>query len=285
MGLPTQIISREQIATRILAGENLLLLRNKVIRVPPSWLAAHPGGALAILHFVGRDASDEAVAFHSDETLKKINRYAIGTVEVGKDGWEPFVPPVMNGWVRQVEADGSKGWYNEAAPVRSSVDTEASPASQILLVKREEQPERSAPTLATLQPTPNVLSLKTQTQHSIAYKELHKQIKDAGLYQTRYLTGYGPEVVRYLLFISLSIYAYRHSWFVTSAFFLGLFWHQITFTVHDLGHNGVTHNLVYDRLIGIFIADFMGGLSVNWWVDVSTAYYIGIWPMTDENTV
>ena len=51
--------TREQVAERILAGENLVVLRNKIIRVPPSWLDAHPGGALAILHFVGRDATDE----------------------------------------------------------------------------------------------------------------------------------------------------------------------------------------------------------------------------------
>ena len=40
--------ARDQVAQRILAGETLLILQDKVIRVPPSWLNAHPGGALAI---------------------------------------------------------------------------------------------------------------------------------------------------------------------------------------------------------------------------------------------
>ncbi|THH34139.1 hypothetical protein EUX98_g158 [Antrodiella citrinella] len=274
MGLPAPIFTREQIAARILAGESIVLIRNKVLRIPPSWLTSHPGGPLAILHFVGRDASDEIEAFHTDATIKRIAQYVIGTVEVGQDGWEPFVPPIMSGWVRKIGTDGSKGWYNEAEAVRSSQDTEVSPGSQILLIKREEQPALSAPTLDTLRPNPCSLSLKTQTQHSIAYKELHKRITAAGFYKTRYLTGYGPEIARYLLFIAVSAYAYYHNWFIISAFSLGLLWHQITFTAHDLGHNGVTHNWVIDRLLGTFIADFIGGLSINWWVDNHNTHHL-----------
>ena len=271
MGLPNQTFTREQIAARILAGENIVVLRNKVLRVPPSWLTAHPGGPLAILHFVGRDASDEVDAFHSAETLKKVAHYVIGTVELGQHGWEPFVPPVMSGWVRKIGTDGSKEWYNEATAVRSLEDTKMSPGAQIMLVKREENvQQQTGPTIATLEPGASSLSLKLQMEHSIAYKELHQRIKDAGLYQTRYLAGYGPEIVRYLLFIVVSAFAYYHRWFITSAVFLGFLWHQITFTAHDLGHNGVTHNWVVDRLLGTFIADFIGGMSINWWVDVST---------------
>lgn len=276
MGLPNQTFTREQIASRILAGENIIILRDKVLRVPPSWLAVHPGGHLAILHFVGRDASDEVDAFHSVETLKKISRYIVGTVETGQNGWEPFVPPVMSGWVRRIGDDGSKEWYNEAEPVRSSVDTQTSPGGQILLVKREDQSKQAGPTLSVLQTGPSALSLKVQLEHSIAYKELHRRIREAGLYQTRYLAGYGPEIARYLFFAVTSAVAYYHKWFITSALFLGFLWHQITFTAHDLGHNGVTHNWVIDRLLGTFIADFLGGLSINWWVDVSIEFSVPI---------
>jgi delta8-fatty-acid desaturase len=56
---------------------------------------------------------------------------------------------------------------------------------------------------------------------------------------------------------------------MTSALFLGLLWHQLVFTVHDLGHMGVTGNWTYDRLIAISLADFIGGLSIGWWSQVS----------------
>ena len=111
--------TREQVAERILAGENLVVLRNKIIRVPPSWLDAHPGGALAILHFVGRDATDEVEAYHSEETLRRMRGYEVAAVQVGESGWDAFVPPIMSGWVRKVNEGGKRYWYNEATAVRS----------------------------------------------------------------------------------------------------------------------------------------------------------------------
>ncbi len=268
MGIP--LWTRDKVAARILAGENLFILRDQVIRIPQSWLEAHPGGALAILHFVGRDATDEVSAFHSDDTQRRMKGYAVGAVEVGEYGWEPLLPPVMSGWVRKLGKDGKQHWYNEASTVHSSVNTEKSPSSQILLVKADSSAiELEGPTLESLQCGPSPLSAKTQAQHSAAYKALHKRVTDAGLFKTRYITGYGPEVVRYTMFATIAAIAYSKGWLVTSAFFLGLFWHQLTFTVHDLGHLGVTHVWTIDRLVAIFLADFLGGLSVGWWVDVS----------------
>lgn len=268
MGVPAPL-TREQVAERIIAGDNLIILRNKVIRVPPSWLATHPGGPLAILHFVGRDATDEVEAFHSGPTLERIAKYTIGTVDISGNGWESFVPPVMSGWVRRM---GS--WYNEAEAVRSNGDSKHSPASQILLVERSETSPTSGPTLETLQPPPTSINPKISAQHSAAYKALHKRIVDAGLYQCRYLTGYGPEIARYILLAVFSAIAYQHKWYITSAVLLGLFWHQLTFAAHDLGHVGVTHDWTKDRLLAIFIADLCGGLSIGWWVDVSNVFNV-----------
>jgi len=56
--------------------------------------------------------------------------------------------------------------------------------------------------------------------------------------------------------------------------FLGLLWHQLTFTAHDLGHNGVTHNWVIDRILGVVIADLIGGLSIGWWVDNHNIHHL-----------
>ncbi|OBZ79252.1 Delta(8)-fatty-acid desaturase [Grifola frondosa] len=55
---------------------------------------------------------------------------------------------------------------------------------------------------------------------------------------------------------------------------LGLFWHQLTFFAHDLGHMGVTHNWAIDRLVAIFVADFLGGMSIGWWVDNHNIHHL-----------
>ncbi|KAJ3478495.1 hypothetical protein NLI96_g9717 [Meripilus lineatus] len=262
MGAPPPVITRDQVASRILAGDSLIIIRNKVLRVPPSWLTAHPGGALAILHFVGRDATDEVEAFHSAETLARIKGFVIGTVEVGEHGWESFLPPVMSGWVRRVGVDGGKEWYREAEAFKSTVDTEQYPSSDVQLVEKTSTQEASGPTLETITAAPSPLSAKSQADHSAAYKELHQRIIDAGLYKTRYFSGYGPEIARYTLFAVVAAVAYLKDWMVISAFSLGLLWHQVTFTAHDLGHMGVTHDWVIDRVIGILVADLLVRLEV-----------------------
>lgn len=265
----TTVISRDVVAARILAGEHLIIYHDHLLRIPISWLDAHPGGTLALLHFVGRDATDEIEAYHLDNTLKLISRYSIGRVELKDSAWEPLVPPIMSGWVRKPAVGGKSEWFNEANSVRSTVNTELSPSSQILLVASDDK-SLPGPELNTLEPPPTDLSLRVQSQHSRAYKELHKRIVSAGLYKTPYLTGYGPEVLRYTVLGCLSAYAYLHNWLMTSAVFLGLMWHQLVFSAHDLGHMGVTHNWAIDRILGIIIADFIGGLSIGWWVEVST---------------
>ncbi|KAJ7225577.1 delta 8-sphingoloid desaturase protein [Mycena pura] len=251
--------SRDEVAARILAGDHLVVYNDLLLRIPAKWLDQHPGGALSILHFVGRDAADEIDSYHPDHVLDLIRRYKVGTVALP---WKPLVPPVMSGWVKT----NSNAWFNEASSVRRG-------KTEILLVpKRPDGPD--APTRDLLEPQPSTLSLDDQARHSAAYKELHKRVRDAGLYNTHYLSGYGPEVLRYTLLASISAYAYAHAWYLTSAVFLGLVWQQLTFIAHDLGHVSVTHNWAIDRILGILVADWIGGLSIGWWVNNHNVHHL-----------
>jgi delta8-fatty-acid desaturase len=96
------------------------------------------------------------------------------------------------------------------------------------------------------------------------YRLLNERIKAEGLYQCNY-TDYLIESTRYALLFATSMFFLRQEWYATSALFLGLFWHQLVFTAHDAGHMGITHNFHVDTVIGIVIADFLGGLSIGWW--------------------
>ncbi|KAK7064280.1 delta 8-sphingoloid desaturase protein [Favolaschia claudopus] len=254
--------TRDDVAAEILTGAHLVIYNDTVLRISSSWLDHHPGGALSILHFVGRDATDEIDSYHPDHVLDLVRKYKVGTVQLP---WRPLVPPVMSGWVRTT----TNAWHNEADAVRSAAST------QILLVPAKNHLDGlDAPTRDCLEPGPSNLSFEDQARHSAAYKVLHKRVRDAGLYNTRYLAGYGPELLRYTLLAGLSIYAYRHSWFIASALCLGLMWQQLTFTAHDLGHVSVTHNWAIDRLLGILIADWIGGLSIGWWVNNHNVHHL-----------
>ncbi|KIK28406.1 hypothetical protein PISMIDRAFT_580801 [Pisolithus microcarpus 441] len=265
--------SRREVADRILAGDTLVVYGGRLLRIPQAWLNAHPGGSLAILHFVGRDASDEIDAFHSQDTMHIINRFCVGTVETSLYGWEPFQPPVMLGWIRKQASDGSFTWHRQATAIPAS----NVPSGNLLVPDHAPAADRhqyGGPSLSDLVPSPSYLSLEVQAQHSAAYKRLHERIVEAGLYKTRYLSGYGPEIARYLFLAFSSAYAYFNNWLITSAVCLGFLWHQLVFTVHDLGHMGVTHEWNTDRLLAIFLADFIGGLSVGWWVDNHNVHHL-----------
>ena len=259
--------SRQQIADRILKGENLVIYRSQLIRIPPNWLEEHPGGSMPILHFVGRDGSDEIEAFHSDTAIQRLLKYSIGDVQVGEEGWDPLLPPIAAGWVRKVTPTGDK-WHREADRLHADHESHFTSTSQVLLVKRGDLDTSADPSIADITPPPATLSLKVQTAHSKAFKVLHQRITDAGLYQTPYITGYGPEIIRYTSLFTIALIAYRFEWYKTAALFHGLLWHQMVFTAHDLGHLGVTHNWTIDRILGITIANFMGGLSISWWTKV-----------------
>jgi len=53
-----QIIPAEAIRQGIEQGQTIVIHEGYVLRLD-SWLNKHPGGRLAILHMVGRDATDE----------------------------------------------------------------------------------------------------------------------------------------------------------------------------------------------------------------------------------
>jgi sphingolipid 8-(E)-desaturase len=263
--------TRSEVAGRILAGDTLFIRDGRVIKVPKFWLDQHPGGELAILHFVGRDATDETNAFHSPEALSRMMSFSVGTVDVeNSEGWQAFVPPVMLGWIRKGDHWSQYAQLFYQGPAENQSDAAVSPTQFLLVQKATSKGARAdGPNQGSLEPFSNGLSTEVQRRHSLEYQRLHKEIIDKNLYETPFITGYGPELIRYLSLASISLLAYRHSWFMTSAIFLGALWHQLAFIAHDLGHNGVTHIWSLDRIIGIFVADLLGGLSIGWWVDVS----------------
>jgi delta8-fatty-acid desaturase len=53
-----RLLSPREIEGRIADGQIIVIYNSHALRLD-SWLYRHPGGQLAILHMVGRDATDE----------------------------------------------------------------------------------------------------------------------------------------------------------------------------------------------------------------------------------
>ncbi|OAQ99337.1 hypothetical protein LLEC1_03289 [Akanthomyces lecanii] len=105
------------------------------------------------------------------------------------------------------------------------------------------------------------------------YMKLHEQIDAQGLYECPYLE-YAKEMARYTTLFAMSMFALYKAWYLVSACFLGLFWHQLMFTAHDAGHRAITQIFEVDTLIGMFIADFCCGLSIGWWKSSHNVHHL-----------
>jgi len=108
------------------------------------------------------------------------------------------------------------------------------------------------------------LDHKTQDNITQKYRALQRRIEAAGLYKCNYM-AYGIECLRYASFFCAFLYLLKSGWYITSAIPLACFWHQLTFTVHDAAHMGITHDFTIDSTIAMTIASYLGGLSAGWW--------------------
>jgi delta8-fatty-acid desaturase len=273
--------SRAEIAKRIAAGETLVLHRRRVYKLD-SWLARHPGGELAILHFVGRDATDELEAYHCDQTLRKMKGFTIGMLDQqdwdGKDGsgYRPLVPPVQLGYrsgkLDHPDAQWSM-WDTRMEQTKAALPDEGT--DEEVEARLSTRPEGFPLPISMLEPPTDPTEIKPSREQAIskAYKEMHDQVKAADLYTLR-PAGYARECARYLGLAAIAFGLWNQSRYLWSSFFLGLFWHQMTFTAHDAGHTGITHDHFTDRLIATLIADFAGGLSIGWWCDNHDVHHL-----------
>lgn len=295
-----RIISRAEIESLIADGRRVVIVEGGVLKVD-AWLPYHPGGDKAILHMVGRDATNEVRAFHSQQTQHFMRKYQVGRIE---GLWADFVPPIRGGKFRtrdEIEAAARKQKIDDDERYRDLSSTEDSSEEPSPIFEGQEHRTStfrrrrpgsdevgsvsSASSLDTLdldkpaivdpQTLPNDTELDdlsmfpsldpaTQTEIIAKYRELDARITASGMYKCNY-TAYAVEGARYLTLATMCYLGLRSEHYSISAVFLGLLWHQLVFTVHDAGHMGITHNFHVDTTIGILIANFLGGLSVCWW--------------------
>ncbi|KAH7325126.1 fatty acid desaturase-domain-containing protein [Stachybotrys elegans] len=284
------LMSRGDIEALIASGRKLIIVDQYVLKVDP-FVSYHPGGEKAIEHMIGRDATDEVTVLHSPEAKEMMLRYRVGKIE-GR--WTNFLPPIQGGVFRTAEQIAERTDDSDSdKDVNSSTSASREPSP--LFDETHDQGARQRRTAAgstqsvssesaaeeemdgmsyldsitrehiklDLDMYPDV-DLATQDHIIAKYRELHDKIKAAGLYECNYW-AYAVECCRYVACFVTSMTCLYFGRYFLSAVALGCLWHQLVFTAHDAGHMGITHNFQIDSILGIFIANFMGGLSMGWW--------------------
>ena len=222
-----------------------------------------------------------------------MNRYRIGRIE-GR--WVNFSPPIQGGKFRSLCDDSNPEEFVPQSTATSSPSSsrDQSPVSPVFdgedVALRNRLAVGSQPRSTSVSSVSSVSdddgmayldtvtkekitldlekypSLDRETQDSIIakYRLLDQRLRAEGLYNCSY-RSYAIECTRYSLLFGGMLLFLHWGWYGLSATCLGAFWHQLVFTAHDAGHIGITHNFHTDSVIGIFIADFLGGLSIGWW--------------------
>ncbi|CAG8520600.1 1672_t:CDS:2, partial [Acaulospora colombiana] len=69
----------DDVREKFVQSGQMLIIYNKKVYKLNKWIKYHPGGDLAILHMIGKDATDEINAFHPEYvTNKKIHSFYVG---------------------------------------------------------------------------------------------------------------------------------------------------------------------------------------------------------------
>ncbi|KAJ5104257.1 hypothetical protein N7532_004786 [Penicillium argentinense] len=289
------VLSRREIEGMIAEKKHIIILDGKVLQLD-CWIKFHPGGPLAIKHMIGRDATDEVNALHSQKALLNMKSFQIGTIE-GR--WANFLPPIQGGSFRLYNEYGAE----EELLLSSELSSEDPSPPPSPLFEAEDAGLRHRLSISTIssavntalptQETKGGYTMDARTQEEIQldsskyppitaehqenitqkYRQLNERIRAAGLYNCNY-SAYAMEICRYSLLFGLFVFFLKRSWFCLSGFFLGCFWHQLVFSAHDAGHMGITHDFQVDTVIGIIIADYLGGLSLGWWKRSHNVHHI-----------
>jgi delta8-fatty-acid desaturase len=269
------VLTPREVENLIANGHAIVIYDQHVLKLD-NWIKFHPGGDKAIHHLIGRDATDEMNSYHCDATVSTFKKFKIGIID---QPWINMLPPIQGGLYRKIDEEKDINSKKLCGQVDAKIVPKI-PQNIVLLEGMEEyyplkhnDPIRD-PRIVIDNYDNNLvrndlhdlppMDYKTQRFLSEKYKELHEKVIKEKLYDCPYIEYFHQFCINLTLGLYCLIFFKLKHYFI-SAFLLGIFWQQLVFIAHDAGHISITHNYQIDNIIGIIIADWIGGLSLGWW--------------------
>lgn len=109
------------------------------------------------------------------------------------------------------------------------------------------------------------------------YSDLRNQVREQGLFMKRPL-NYSAKIFLTLALLGTSIASivvFDSIWIhVINAAFLAFICGQLTFFVHDAGHNQIFTSGSKNRIAGIWLSSLLLGGSSSWWIDKHNRHHV-----------
>jgi len=109
-------------------------------------------------------------------------------------------------------------------------------------------------------------------------RKIHQELLRKGLFETS--TSFYIVMFSWLIFlfsVALALMFLGESFYsrvVGSAFMMGLFWQQLAFVGHDVGHNSISHVQKFDYFYGSMFGNMLGGISLAWWKKSHNVHHV-----------
>lgn len=254
------LITQDKFQELIKGGDKVFIYESKVYKVN-NFIEKHPGGSAAIASALGRDVTDEIRSMHPPKVYEKmINLYYVGD----------YMPDIST---RKLATKQKNTQQKTEEPVLElSWDGGMSVKAYDDAIEHLHK-HHAKDLVDDSKAQQDLDNIKIRE----AYRSLEQEIHSRGLFKCNYYK-YAKEGCRYATLLFLSLWFTLHgtqTWhYMAGAAFMAAFWHQLVFAAHDAGHNGITGKVEIDHIIGIIIADFIGGLSIGWWKHNHNVHHI-----------
>lgn len=123
--------------------------------------------------------------------------------------------------------------------------------------------------------------LSQQSEASRAFAAEHRALRQQFLAEGLYETNKWYYVMKSVWFLSLFASAIYFTvtgesflWRMLGGAFLALFFQQMAFMGHDLGHNGVSHVRAIDSTMGVIYGPLLSGISMAWWKHTHNVHHV-----------
>jgi len=107
----------------------------------------------------------------------------------------------------------------------------------------------------------------TVSDYVAGHREIRQKLLERGMFETRmsyYYTKAACFVALAATFTACVTQSSSTGMHMLGACLIGLFWQQVAFVGHDIGHNSITHNRATDYMLGAVNVAVMG-VSMGWW--------------------